>query len=149
MNINYHIPDFLKHFKLNRILIEALEIHPEWFRDNVKIGSSYGVFPTALWNGGRGSFGLTDDRTMREVLKYYNDKGIPCRYTFTNPLITEEHLNDPFCNKMLKFGDNGLNEVIVFSPVLEQYIRENYPSYKITASTCRQLKTVEAVEEQL
>lgn len=148
MEINYHLPDFLKHFRLYMVLTDYMRQKPENFRDGVKIGSVYGVFPTALWNGGRASFGLTDERTMKEVLKIYNDMGIPCRYTFTNPLITEEHLGDKFCNKMLELGNNGLNEVIVFSPALEEYIRKNYPAYKITASTCRQLKTTEAIEEQ-
>lgn len=86
---------------------------------------------------------------MKAVLETYNSKGIPCRYTFTNPLIKEEHLGNPFCNLMLRLGDNGLNEVIVNSPLLEDYIRKNYPSYKITSSTCKQIRGEEALIAEL
>ena len=126
-----------------------MEQKPEWFREGVKIGSVYGAFPPALWNGGRGCFGTCDEKTMKAVLETYNSKGIPCRYTFTNPLIKEEHLGNPFCNLMLRLGDNGLNEVIVNSPLLEDYIRKNYPSYKITSSTCKQIRGEEALVAEL
>lgn len=149
MDVNFHIPDFAKHFRLNLVLITMLERRPEWFREGVRIGSVYGAFPPALWNGGRACFGACDERTVREVLKFYNGKGIPCRYTFTNPLITEEHLGNPFCNMLMRAGDNGLNEVIVNSPILEQYIRENYPSYKITSSTCKQIRSAEELNAEL
>ncbi len=149
MDINFHIPDFLKHFRLNLVLMTIMEQKPEWFREGVKIGSVYGAFPPALWNGGRGCFGTCDEKTMKAVLETYNSKGIPCRYTFTNPLIKEEHLGNPFCNLMLRLGDNGLNEVIVNSPLLEDYIRKNYPSYKITSSTCKQIRGEEALIAEL
>ncbi len=40
---------------------------------------------------------------------------------------------------VLSLANNGLNEVIVVSPILEDYIRKNYPKYKITSSTCKRL----------
>ena len=73
-------------------------------------------------------------------MKEFNSRGIPLRFTFTNPLIEEKHLSDKVCNDILKMADNGMNEVIVMSPILEQYIRENYPGYKITSSTCKQIR---------
>ena len=39
----------------------------------------------------------------------------------------------------MHLADNGMNEVIVFSPLLEEYIRKNYPNYKITSSTCKRI----------
>ena len=140
MDINFHIPDFLKHFRLNLVLMTTMRSNPEWFRDGVKIASVYGAFPPSLWNGGRAALGAVDERTIREVLNTYNKDGIPCRFTFTNPVIKEEHLGDPFCNAVMRIADNGLNEVIVNSPLLEDYIRKNYPNYKITSSTCKQIR---------
>ena len=86
---------------------------------------------------------------MAEILRQFNGRGIPCRFTFTNPLITEEHLNDKFCNDVMRMADNGLNEVIVNSPILEEYIREKYPSYKITSSTCKQIEDFDALSAEL
>ncbi len=140
MDIKFHIPDFLRHFKLNILLADYMQKHPEYFRDNVKIGSVYGTFPTSLWNGGRYFEGKVDPRVIDEVLRQFNSRGIPCRFTFTNPLLTKEHLSDGFCNAVMKRADNGLNEVIVVSELLEEYIRKNYPSYKITSSTCKQIE---------
>lgn len=147
--IRFHIPDFLKHFSLNMHLLQMMKQQPEAFRENVCIGSVYGVFPTALWNGGRFLQGNCDARVMKEVLKSFNQQGIPCRYTFTNPLIDERHLKDSFCNELLRMADNGLNEVIVASPILEQYIRETYPSYPIISSTCKELTDPQALHAEL
>lgn len=147
--IKYHIPDFIRHFKLNIILANYMHRYPERFYDNVTIGSVYGTFPTSLWNGGRYFEGVCDPRVMAEILRQFNGRGIPCRFTFTNPLITEEHLNDKFCNDVMRMADNGLNEVIVNSPILEEYIREKYPGYKITSSTCKQIEDFDALSAEL
>ena len=44
---------------------------------------------------------------------------------------------------VMHLADNGLNEVIVMSPLLEDYIRKNYPNYKITSSTCKRITDAE------
>lgn len=140
MEIKFHIPDFVNHFRLNLTLAEYMKRSPQAFRDNVKIGSVYGIFPSMLWNGGRFFMGECDPRIMREIINQLNSRGIPIRFTLTNPLIKMEHLSDPLCNAVLKAADNGLNEAIVFSPLLEDYIRENFPDMPITSSTCKQIE---------
>ncbi len=149
MDIKYHIPDFVRHFKLNILLYETMKKHSEFFYDNVKIGSVYGTFPTSLWNGGRNFSGTVDENYIKVVLDQFNRRGIPCRFAFSNPLITEEHIYDEFCNRCLELADNGLNEVIVVSPVLEKYIREKYPRYKIISSTCKQLRDETSLNNEL
>ncbi len=140
MEIKYHIPDFFRHFRLNLTLIEYMKKRPQYFYDGVKIGSVYGSFPNMLWNGGRFLHGPCDPRIIREIIVQLNKRGIPCRFTMTNPLIKYEHLSDPYCNAVLKAADNGLNEAIVFSPMLEDYIREHFPHMPITSSTCKQIE---------
>ena len=44
------------------------------------------------------------------------------RYTYTNPLLTREDLSDAYCNFCMKAADNGMNEVLVVSDILEEYI---------------------------
>ncbi|HOV25473.1 MAG TPA: hypothetical protein PK566_03825 [Pseudobacteroides sp.] len=150
MSINFHLPDIVENFNINILLYELLKTRPECFWPDIKIASVYGTFPTSMWNGGRTYGGVTSERRfIVEILNQYNIRGIPCRYTFSNPHIKEEHLDDSFCNMCLRLGHNGLNEVIVVSPVLEEYIRKNYPKYKIISSTCKQIEDIEGLKEEL
>jgi len=50
---------------------------------------------------------------------------------------------------VMSLANNGLNEAIVVSPLLEDYIRKNYPKYKITSSTCKRLNEPELLEAEL
>jgi hypothetical protein len=147
--IRFHIPDFLKHFSLNMLLLQHMRKNPDAYRDNVTVGSVYGVFPTAVWNGGRFFQGTCDERVIREVLKQFNSQGVPCRYTFTNTQLTEAHLSDRFCNRLMQLADNGLNEVIVASPVLEAYLREKYPRFPLVSSTCKAITDPEQLHAEL
>lgn len=149
MEIKYHIPDFMRHFRLNLTLAEYIKRNPQAIRDNVKIGSVYGSFPNMLWNGGRFLQGRCEPRIMQEILRQLNMRGIPCRFTMTNPLIKAEHLSDPLCNAIMKAADNGMNEVIVYSQLLEDHIRSKYPSMKITSSTCKQIESFEELSAEM
>lgn len=148
--VRFHLPSFALHTKFNLVFLNMMQNVPEFFREGAEIASFYGIFPPALWNGGRTVGGyLSDETFIKNVVKAFNDKGIPLRFTFTNPALKEEHLKDPFCNRLMELADNGMNEVIVMSPLLEAYIREKYPRYKITSSTCKRLVDPEKVAEEL
>lgn len=143
MKARFHLPDFAGHFKLNLVFVEFLKQCPQYFREGVEIASVYGVFPPSLWNGGRTQGGICDKTFIKTVIKNFNERGIPLRFTFTNPMLEKKHLDDNFCNMVMHLADNGMNEVIVFSPLLEDYIRKNYPNYKITSSTCKRITNQE------
>lgn len=149
MDINFHIPDFMHHFRLNLTLAEYMKISPEAFYDNVKIGSVYGTFPDMIWNGGRFLQGRCDERVMREVINQLNRRGIALRFTLTNPMLKAEHISDPYCNKVLRAADNGLNGAIVFSPMLEDHIRVNFPDMPLTSSTCKQIEDFEELKNEM
>ncbi|MCM1480355.1 MAG: hypothetical protein NC085_11680, partial [Muribaculaceae bacterium] len=136
-------------FRLNNILLQTIENRPEYFHDGLSIKSVFGTFPSSVWNGGRYLGGTADMQAIKDIIKIFNDRGVPLRFTFTNPLITKEHLGDSYCNQILRAANNGLNEVIVMSPILEEYIRENYPQYPITSSTCKQIEDMDAVNAEL
>ncbi|MBR4223459.1 MAG: hypothetical protein IKR73_01470 [Oscillospiraceae bacterium] len=146
---NFHIPDFVRHFKLNILLADMVERSPEVFREGVRIASVYGAFPNMLWNGGRYIHGKMDPRVLQGMIEQFNKRGIALRFTLTNPMLTKEHLSDPFCNAVLKAANNGLNEAIVFSPLLEEHLRENFPGMKLTSSTCKQIEDVEELKAEL
>lgn len=148
--VRFHLPGLRYNFPLNMVFNSLLKSHREYFREGVEIGSFFGCFPTALWNGGRFiPNDQCDSKFVKSVIKSINAEGIPIRYTFTNPLITEKDLSDPYCNFCMEAADNGMNEVIVFSPILEQYIREKYPSYKINSTICKQIRTPEELNAEL
>ncbi len=149
MRVRFHLPDFAKQFKLNIVFAEMLKNCPQYFREGVEIASVYGVFPPSIWNGGRTQGGTCERTFVRSVVKAFNDRGIPVRFTFTNPAIEKKHLNDDFCNMVMNIANNGLNEAIVVSPILEDYIRKNYPKYKLTSSTCKRLDSLDALSEEL
>ena len=149
MKVRFHLPDFVKQYRLNMLMVQAVKMKPEYFREGIEIASVYGEFPTSLWNGGRSIGGECEPDFIKEVIKRFNSKGIPLRFTYTNPLLKEERLSDKYCNECLEWAGNGLNEVIVVSPLLEDYIRKNYPQYKITSSTCKQIENMDDLNAEL
>lgn len=149
MKVRFHLPDFSGHFMFNLIFIEMLKHCPEYFREGVEIASVYGVFPPSLWNGGRIQQGNCDRKFIKSVINEFNERGIPLRFTFTNPVLEKKHLSDDFCNMVMNLANNGLNEVIVMSPLLEDYIRKKYPKYKITSSTCKRITEPDLLCDEL
>ena len=49
----------------------------------------------------------------------------------------------------MTMADNGMNECIVMSPMLEDYIRRTYPNYKLTSSTCKRITDPDKLKEEL
>ena len=48
-----------------------------------------------------------------------------------------------------KAANNGLNEAIVFSPLLEEHLRKHFPGMKITSSTCKQIEDEKELASEL
>lgn len=146
--IYWHLPGFAYFRFLNQVTINLMKDYPEAFRDGYAIGSVYGTFPGAIWNGGRAVFGLTPKEEMAKLISVYNKAGIPVRFTWTNSLLTEEHVHDTYCNLIMRVADNGMNQVLVNRPVLEDYLREKYPDYKFISSTTKCLTNIEDIKAE-
>lgn len=147
--VYWHLPGFCYFRLLNQVIINLMKDYPEKFRDGYRIGSVYGTFPGAIWNGGRAVFGITGKNDIENILKIYNSRGIPVRFTWTNSLIEEKHLQDTYCNLIMRMADNGLNQVLVNTSVLEEYIRREYPDFKLISSTTKRITGVDDVLEEL
>ena len=147
--VYWHLPGFCYFRLLNQVIINLMKDYPEKFRDGYRIGSVYGTFPGAIWNGGRAVFGITGKNDIENILKIYNSRGIPVRFTWTNSLIEEKHLQDTYCNLIMRIADNGLNQVLVNTSVLEEYIRREYPDFKLISSTTKRITGVDDVLEEL
>lgn len=140
--IYWHLPGLCYFGMINHILFDTMKKFPDKFRDGYKIGSVYGAMPGAIWNGGRNILsGFASKKEAERIIKAYNDQGIPVRFTWTNVLLEEKHVYDTYCNMIMDLANNGFNQVLVNSPILEEYIRKNYPDFKILSSTTKRIVT--------
>lgn len=150
MKARFHLPGLRYNFPLNMMTLSMMKSYPEYFREGVEIASFFGEFPTSLWAGGRFcNDDQCDSNYIWRVLNSINSQGIPVRYTYTNPLLNEHDLEDPYCNFCMRMADNGMNQVLVVSPILEEYIRKKYPGFKIISSTCKEIKDMDLLNEEL
>lgn len=151
--IHFYLPGFYYHFDLNMELLNLMKEHPEFFYDNIEIGAVYDTFPYSIWSGGRfepsKTSGMVQLAEMKYIIDSYNVLGIPIRYVYTNSCLEEKHLFDTYCNLTMEVANNGYNEVLVNSPILETYIRETYPNYKIIKSTTACERDVDKFNESL
>lgn len=147
--VYWHLPGFYLHFYLFQILLHLMKEYPDRFMDGYRIGSVYGTFPGAIWNGGRAVFGITAKQDMEKLLSTYEKLDVPVRFTWTNPLIEEKHLTDTYCNLIMQLADNGKNQVLVNAPALEAYIRENYPRFPLISSTTKRIIDLPGLQAEL
>ncbi|MCR4989331.1 MAG: hypothetical protein K6A38_00500 [Lachnospiraceae bacterium] len=146
--IYWHLPGFCVFFYMNQVIINLMKEYPDRFRDGYAIGSVYGTFPGAIWNGGRAVFGLTSHSDMEKIIKTYNGFGVPVRFTWTNSLIEEKHLSDTYCNLIMETADNGMNQVLVNRDILEEYLRDKYPSFEFISSTTKRITNLDELKKE-
>lgn len=147
--VYWHLPGFCYYRQLNYAVITLMEKYPEAFREGYRIGSVYGTFPGAIWNGGRVVMGSAGKRDIEATLNLYNGKGVPVRFTWTNSVLEEKHTYDTYCNLIMRLADNGLNQVLVNSQVLADYIRREYPRFPMISSTTKRIIEPERLFQEL
>ena len=78
--------------------------------------------------------------------------GISSRLTFSNSLISKEHLADKKCNALCAmFEKNGKaeNGIIIYSDILLDHIKKNYPAFYFVSSTTKVITDFKLFEEEL
>lgn len=125
-------------------LYELCIAYPYIIRDNVKIHCFYGSFSAMIWTGGRANTAEStvydtpplSKNELLELRDYYNNTlNLPMRFTWSNLLINEKrYLDDTYCNIVAEIFNNGKNEIVVSSPLLEDYLRTYYSNYKFISS---------------
>lgn len=146
--IKFHIPDFYFFNVLNRTLIDLIKESPFYFYDNISIGSVYGTFSNAIWNGGRVCTGCyINKNNMSNIIEGFNKRNVPIRHTFTNSQVTNVHFNDEYCNEILRLSDNGSNQIMVNNPELEEYLRKTYPNFEYILSTTACIKGIDNINK--
>ena len=173
-NVYWHLPGFCSFFPFHQILLKMMKEEPYRFREGYRIGSIYGTFPGAIWNGGRAVFGMMTRKDIKAVIDSYNAYGIPVRFTWTNPMLEEKHIYDTYCNVIMELasgkdsegndtsvnvkasnnigiaeGGKVANQALVNSEVLERYLREKYPGFDYLSSTTKRIKGLEGIRQEL
>ncbi|MBP5197599.1 MAG: hypothetical protein J6033_00955 [Lachnospiraceae bacterium] len=133
--IYYHLPGLFEFYEFYKVFLPLFRNHREYFYDWCEIGSIYGAPADCAWGGGRVGFGEALPLDVAALMEEY---GISARLTFSNLLVTKEHLSDKTCNFLLKlFGKKSGNGIIICSDLLLSYIKERYPEYYFVSSTTK------------
>ena len=183
MKAYYHLPGLFEFYELYKEFLPLYRKHREYFYDWCEIGSIYGAPADCVWGGGRVGFGEHDPK---EVLKLMQEYGISARLTFSNSLLTKEHLSDKKCNELCRIFDigrdnersrgfgndkdieccidndndiSGINKrikvkecrngIIIYSDLLLDHIKENYPGFYFISSTTKVLTDFGEFENEL
>lgn len=133
--IYFNCPDFYNGEKLYGILPKWMKDSSGVFYDDIKIKSVFGCYPNMIWNGGSvQNGGFVEDYQIQSCVDYFYQNDISIKLTLTNPCLVKEDLYDRYCNRVVKLMENEKNVVIVSSDMMEDYIRNKYPMYKIHRS---------------
>ena len=133
----YHLPGLFEFYDLYSVFLPLYRKHREYFYDWCEIASVYGAPADCIWGGGRAGFG---ECAAEDVLALMNEYGISSRLTFSNSLLKPEDLDDRKCNALCElFAKSGgvQNGVIIYSDLLLDYIRKNYPGLYFVSSTTK------------
>ena len=138
--INYTLPDFTVGLKRNLVFAQLMRDCPQFFFDDVRIQSVYGCFPGCIVNGGRAF--VREPYSARQIeatFEALDGQGIAARLTFTNMLVEERHLEDPYFNLILDAAADHGAGVIVCSDLVDAYVRARHPRMERTLSTTREI----------
>ena len=138
MTAHFHLPGLFEFYDLYKAFLPLYRNHREWFYDWCDIASIYGSPSDCLWGGGRVGFGEADAEEVFELMKEF---GISSRLTFSNSLLKEEHLSDKKCNELCRLFEKEpvKNGVIVYSDLLLDYLKRNFPGFYFVSSTTKVL----------
>ncbi len=138
--IDYTLPDFTVGLKRNLVFAQLMRDCPQFFFDDVRIQSVYGCFPGCIVNGGRAF--VREPYSARQIeatFEALDGQGIAARLTFTNMLVEERHLEDPYFNLILDAAADHGAGVIVYSDLVDAYVRARHPRMERTLSTTREI----------
>lgn len=141
--IRFSLPDFADSFQLNLLIAQIARQNPVLLADHVVIDSVYGCFPNCVLNGGRAFVREPySSEDMEAVFRAFADLGVKLRLTFTNMLVREEDLEDPYANEMLALAQRYGAEAIVYADFVGEYVSKNY-GLPCVLSTTREIDTAE------
>lgn len=148
--IDFTLPDFTVGLQRNLVFAQLMRDCPQFFFDDVRIQSVYGCFPNCVVNGGRAF--VREPYTVEQVEATFDAldaQGLAARLTFTNMLVEERHLEDPYFNMILDRAAAHGAGVIVYSDLVDEYVRARHPQMERTLSTTREILDVDGLNRAL
>lgn len=142
----FHLPGLFEFHELYERFLALYVNHPEYFHDWCGIGSIYGAPAGCIWGGGRAGYGEDDPVEVKAMMDQYQ---IPVHLTFSNSLLSEEHLKDTEANHLCALFEKEGNGVIITSELLLEYIQEHYPLYSFISSTTKVLTDFRDFQKEL
>lgn len=154
----FHLPGLFEFYDFYAVFLPLFFSHREYFYDWCDIGSIYGAPGQCIWGGGRAGYGDADPLQVKRLLEKYH---ISARLTFSNSLLTEEHLSDHDCNLLCALFENSgeqetgvvenkvRNGIFIYSALLLSYIREKYPSFYFVSSTTKVITNFDKFKHEL
>ena len=131
-------------FSFIHSFLKKVKDWPWILKGNVVIDSVFGS-PTCIWNGGRTLDNVYyNKKQLQNIHDTYAELGVKVRFIFTNSLLNEYDLYDRYCNLIMDIFQDQLPEVVVNSPLLEEYLRNKYPTASFISSTTKRLRSGEA-----
>ncbi|GBR73266.1 hypothetical protein NO1_0678 [Candidatus Termititenax aidoneus] len=144
IKLQFSIAGGLSIHKSTLAFILAREQHSEWFYPEMEVASVYDCFPGFIWNGGRiYSQSVMSAEQMIQRVNFFNNRNIGVNFTFTNCALTAKHLCDPLGNWALEKFVKPINAIVINSPILEEYIRQNYPQCKMISSVTKVIRDID------
>ncbi len=146
MKAYYHLPGLFEFYEFYSVFLPLFRTHREYFYDWCEIGSIYGAPGDCLWGGGRVGFGDASPADVAALMRTYR---ISARLTFSNSLLTEEHLSDKKCNALCALFEESGAGVILTSDLLLEYLKQCYPGLYFVSSTTKVLTSFDQFKEEL
>ncbi|MCF0225134.1 MAG: hypothetical protein HUK20_12770 [Fibrobacter sp.] len=148
MKIFYHLPGLFEFYDLYKAFLPLYRNHREYFYDWCEIGSIYGAPYDCIWGGGRAGFGEERPELVAKLLEEY---GISARLTFSNSLLSKEHLSDKKCNALCNLFQKAAipGGIILHSDLLLDYLKVNYPEFYFVSSTTKVLTDFNLFKKEL
>ena len=143
--INIIISNMIECFFVNRFFILLQKTNPNYFNENYVISSVTGSLNYSIWNLNRKEKYINFS-TFQILYNFYRENDISINFVFENPNINEEEVYDNFSNLALSYAHEDGNSISLYSNVLENYIKNNYPSYKIFKITSPENKENKYIE---
>lgn len=147
--VRFHLPGVFVFSKFYKEFVEFANTHKDYFRDNVEIGSIYGAPFPCIWNGGRMMENPATAPVIRAIKEFMERYNIPIRLTYTNMCLEDKHLYDTYSNVLTDILHNGKHEILCNTPLLENYLRTNYPNFGYISSTTKRLLDIDSLNEEL
>ena len=150
--IYFSIPSYWYLYSLNMNLLSLMDKENHKFYDDIVIDSCFGCVPGCVWNGGRGlnAWGKVTGEKILKIANDFNNYGVSLRHTFTNMLIEEKHTYDTIGNTVLKLTENNStvqNGCNIYSEILFNYIKQNYPNIQLVWSTTKEIKNIDEINK--